>query len=1018
MHQDSIQESQEFALIERPNTQLGLLSLTAEELVAEHHRLRLLLLRPRVLARLVSEVAYCYKGLTEVRSSIHPFLYDIKNYYLDKMDLTNPEVDQWDNLIHYLKLNNSRLLTRDNRSRKLRALIQFEFDIIFKERTPLPDALNKAVAEIQAAEKITLSHYENVCALLKTDPECDVEKLTAEQVQQFEPAIILLKNTGLLNKINFLRIFLCINPATTDFRGIYSEYHSTYDAKLYLQSPVSPEDTMGFISRLAELNILTQKNLEILFKIIELNAARRNVNSIKMLLTSFSYSAENNDVDNHKDTFEKFINEWHRDSTALSADEKDLSAEADMDHTQVILANRIETYISNFVAQVSGQQELLTEEKHNELVLYCNTTVARPEDLQSVVDNTTELAKMTALLLQDNIHTNLNIALLFQHASKAGFITEAYRLLKENNTYDTPQETFDALIENAEYAEHITPMLLWLPRKSRSRDRYQLILFHAPYAADLLAVASAEFNVTSHPSNNLSLSAEEYLSRQKVVEKIFENCIRRKLQYLKPLRCIYEFILKHGLMLAQISSGLELRLQYVPALAGIIANESTEDMDFLQANRFYSKADSTAQDNSMEENNKWLRKLHKNNICQRLYINTTVDPTRITCNSAYIFTHRELHYINKFQGVFQKIPVDPVNFHSLHKFQKDCLNDSELAQITSLTGHIHTTIPEEIFTRLKYNLAGDRTQLLQSYLLLHKASLLTPEWEELLHDNPSCSITIAKALIMLERNALLEPKYTDLLIRRPELALAIAIVLAGYNNTNSLTDENFEILKNNLRSAAKLARQFAPEHDEQVARSIGSVESLLLTEDAGDDSTALVLTSYQKPVRQISTTVTINEEKPSEPQQTSTPSSHTVAMNTINTSFNQSLAQRSEIDDLVTELIASCKLDYENRKPFARSTFLKNLPSHGMPHYSTIQNYVLNNQRSRTARFWVTLKVDRMPEGDFKSFWKKYLSDYHFSFYQRSHLIEKFLTGEIKSIQDVIMHAASGSNRTRRVLNS
>jgi hypothetical protein len=128
------------------------------------------------------------------------------------------------------------------------------------------------------------------------------------------------------------------------------------------------------------------------------------------------------------------------------------------------------------------------------------------------------------------------------------------------------------------------------------------------------------------------------------------------------------------------------------------------------------------------------------------------------------------------------------------------------------------------------------------------------------------------------------------------------------------------------------------------------------------------------------------------------------------------LSKKSDTDVLVAQIIKSCKQDYEKKKPFAHSTFLKRLPADGKISYSELSLYVLGNQRSRTARFFVNSKVERLIEGDFKNFWNKYLSEYKFSIFQRSHLIEKFIMGQVNTIEDIANYASSGSTRTHKIL--
>jgi hypothetical protein len=412
---------------------------------------------------------------------------------------------------------------------------------------------------------------------------------------------------------------------------------------------------------------------------------------------------------------------------------------------------------------------------------------------------------------------------------------------------------------------------------------------------------------------------------------------------------------------------------------------------------------------SSEEKNKWLEILRQHISCEQHYLPDFTDPFTLPCNAAYVSTESELYYFNKFQGVFYKLDVDSSAFHTLRSSHmiKDNLTSS---LVRSITDHVHCRPHDRILKEFESDFSSDKLPLLQGLLLINALGILAYYWEDLLKANMDCSLTIAKGLAILKANSLDETKYTNLFFMRPKLALSIGIILGSYKNAGTLTDETLATLKINIDSAENIAKQFVPDHSEVTARTIMPIESFMLPANDSPNRSLLVLTGFHMYVFAEE----VEEKNEAEPVSPSLQPDTTSACD----SHSEELEQKDDIytDLIVAEIIESCKQDYEKKKPFARSTFLKRLPADGKISYNELGIYALNNQRSRTARFFVNSKVEDLPEGDYKNFWKKYLSEYKFSIFQRSHLIEKFIRGEVNTIDDIANYASSGSTRTHKIL--
>jgi hypothetical protein len=965
-------------------------------------------LRTPAITMMKKEAEYAASSLRELTSLNSRFLFDTKTYYLNKIDSENILDDDWDNLIHHLKIYSPANLKGpgSNKDIKFCCAIRHAFDLLFKEHSPLADDLNSAIEKI---DKIESFNYQDVHDKLLSLSYHAVKTITPEYIQKFSPAITLLKEKNLLSKINFLRLILCVNPAAHDIRrgSTYTQLYSIFDAVFYQLSPAAPETTLAFIARMAELDILTQKNLELLFKVIALKVGNRNVNTLEEVLEGFKFACLFKNVDNHNDLFETFMNERHHNSCALNDEERLLADVTDSDPAELARIYSIENYLDSIRRQLTKRLELTgkkaEEEEKSSLVEYCDQITTKHEDVDNIFQYMPSLAKMAASLLQDNIHTDFNLQLLLRFADKAASMHAAYQLLRENKTYGTPQEVFDVLIENVAFVDSIVSMMLWLQRPLRTPEKFKLILHNASYVPDLLAVCRFEYSV--HSFREISAT------RVQVAEMIFMKNMTIKMEYLSALHKIYDFVTLHNVgHLSQTYMGLEVRLKFVASIAAGLAEGSTDNMSHEEAYNLYSRVDSNASAEAVATSKKWLQTLAEINRCELVRINlweapSPIEASLVKCNAGYILNRKEIYYVNKLHNEFKKISITDdqyIRLCNLNTFRNtEFLTESECGEITKIIGHTHDRIPESSFRRFSHIFTHDSTQVLQGYLLLYSQVLLSQQWEELLQKYPAYAVTLAKALIKLKQNNLLEEQYTDLLDVRPELALSIAIVLAGYANKNSLTYENFTLLKNNLPSATALAQMFEPTHNEETARIIDEPQRLLLS--GGADNTQLIKS--------------IREETKEKPRTSQKPLAIQPEAKQDLPLRQKDIQKPSEQEaEFITEVIKRCRKDFNRNALFSTSPFLK-MAAVETPTLATIKSYVINKPRSRTAEQYMHVKVEHMQSGDLKNFMQDYLKDYQFKWYQRSQLVDKFFAGKINSINDVIRHASSDqTNRTNQVL--
>jgi hypothetical protein len=1028
---DRVDPSNQLASKERLNSDLSLMGKKISQIMESSQNSWLLDLRMPAVKMMKRELKYAEKTVSVVTSFECSFIFDMKTL-LDKMNTEEIKDEEWNDLIHDIRVGHSpqkiKTWPRGYRDFIFRCAIRHGLDLLFKEHTPIPDELNVAIEKITEVESLD---YQDVHNLLSSLCYIADSTITLEFIQKFSPAIALLKEKNLLSKINFLRLFLCCYPNEHDIgqenadRLSYQEYNSPF----YQRSLAPPETTVAFIELLAKHNILTQKNLELVFKLISWLAIYRNDdNTFELLLKGFTNICVEEKVDNHNDRFETFLTNWYRDRIKFNAQESLIVDVVDSDPVALARNFAIGSYLNTVKVQLTERLEIAcdtVEEKKEEssLIQYCAQLTTKREDIDNIFQYMQSLTKMISSMLRDNIHTDFNLQLLIRFANKSEPIFSAYELLRETKTFATPQETFDILIETVEFSDSIAQMILWLWPVLRTPKLINLILHNASYVPDLLEVCRYEFNCFGFRNPEKGEA-----NRIEVAEMLIMRNMTDKMEYLSALRKIYDFAALHRVSdKAHVYMTMQHRLKFVKSIAANLEAGSKENMTRDEATKLYNHAESAASEEAVSISRKWVRTLYEINQCNFVRYNLLqrpkIEPALIKGCAGYILDKNDIYYVNKLRNEFKRFPITDsqylrfnswfININISH--ERDFLIKSECEEVTKIIGHAHEIIPVGVFESLTYLFSADHTQVLQGCLLLYSQLLLTEQWGALLKKYPEYAVTLAKALIKLKQNELLKPEYTDLLSVRPELALSIAVVLSGYAQTNSLTTENFDLLKNNLRSAIGLAKMFEPEHNEQNARIMDEPQRLLLL-SGGTDNTQLIKAAREEkiepprtnPVRLAIKPGTNNAKDAKESQETR----QDMPLHTE----TQTPAEEQEVE-FAEEVVVRCLNHYNRNALFSRSKFLK-MAVDKTPTLATIQSYVIENPRSRTAEQYMHLQVERMSVGNLKSFMTEYLKDYQFKWYQRSQLVDKFFAGKIKSLDDVKQHGFGDmTSRTNKLIN-
>jgi hypothetical protein len=294
------------------NAHLATLFEAAQAAVQSQEQQRLVSLRKPLIEILKAQLDYAVNTVLELSSRTEYYLYSYKYDYLDKIDANNISDERWGDLIHYLHLETPT--PKHNKSFKMFLLIRHYFDLLYKEKSLLSDDLNSLVNQFQN-EKLTDDYYQKLFDTLKKRHYLPSDTtINCDHIKKLEPIFVILKEKKLLSKINFLRILLCPRPETNEVRQMssgeftgktYTNYFSTSQLHFYQENPAKIETLLAFIKLMNDLNILNQKNLEILFNIIGLLANRRNVDTPELLYTCFNFFCEENIVDANNDLFVK-----------------------------------------------------------------------------------------------------------------------------------------------------------------------------------------------------------------------------------------------------------------------------------------------------------------------------------------------------------------------------------------------------------------------------------------------------------------------------------------------------------------------------------------------------------------------------------------------------------------------------------------------------------------------------------------------------------------------------------------
>jgi hypothetical protein len=971
---------------------LNSLMKEAEDTVKENQQKQLVALRKRMIDFMKGEVKKCSKMLTRVHIQEEKFLYDLTlpDSALQSIAGNEATDSEWDNLINFLKShqNNLAKLTKQDKGFKLFQVFRHEFTMVFQENSPLRDGLDTVIEEINKNKVITAEDseklLENLNSLLyfrlNTGKENrfyleNREPLTIAELLKLTPALTILINTGLFTKANFLRFALRLHIEATAYnhRGhdnkILSRFYASYHYHLYMVPLIPYEFISRFITAMSNVNIVNQQNLEML--IIAFNTKTSTDPKAyagwdpEKLLERFNNLSKTNKTDKYNDKFYDFLvtHIFSKAQIALSADEQTRVAKANKVELNATKENKIKGHLEEILGSLKSQL-LLTESK------------GENEEKTSVTEPNTAVV-LSTLIFQDNDEAAEEI--IAKARDNIDAITHMQTILQDDGA--TKTENLCQLIVHADHVQEITDAYVRLKETEAFEtpqaafDALIRVAEDAQGVADTIqwlplkdrtpenietilreAFYSADFvKVTQYEEKHFR--AKDADDRNITNEYLFSVNFLQKKEYLRSLVKIYEFTDKHKLSGGSIVGAMALRLPLAPAIADAIAEIPEEKFGQQILNEIIS-----------------------------------------TCE------HNELTLRREKIKLLNKVPK----------------------RISDTLSHY------------LYNFTVDFLKLVDGYLLLSQNRLLQ-KWEYVIKESDGCpiqlastyAVELASSLIKLHEKKILIPENVELLLERRELSMAITEVLLKLDEYNALTAEKREAFKKQIHNAVHIAKRYrdmTPGQAKQLFLDTTTIMETTEWYDLGDDPSehndgTFIAISSKKPELKVkvddyaSDDEIVEEEIEIKPVVKATPPQPNPSATST-----PPIPPRPNFTPEISaqELIKRCQADYNNSF-FGRTKFLSKIATKEIDdkNMQQIMEYIKAHPHSRTARIYVKLYVEKLPDSDYKTFWNRYLQTYKFSFYQSSKLIDKLLAGIITNITDIKTHAGTNdSNRTAKLLRN
>jgi hypothetical protein len=1026
-----------------------------------------------LLEKIIQQLNYVTSNFSYLNRDHNPVLFHLKSMFAN----FDTDIDKgWKELITYL--NPNKIITlKDINSHDFRLLlaIRHECDAAFTLTSLMPNQLDKTIALLNTKQDINEEDCQQLLQdliaeyyYLKKESE---EELKVDQLIQLIPTMKLLIEKNLLTKFNFVRLLLYPNPRVDmlNHKGSNTHYYEYPSEFYYYRSVISCELTAQAVALLAQRNILTQYNLEALFKVFKIYVNEPRLLELQgwgftQRLTTMTDRIAALKIDPHNDAFEAtFLKAWFGNRyTELTATELTRVADSALfdltAHVQKQLSEEIVTTLAKHANTplLTGSDGDAKEEATTALAqIVQQIPFTTPEEIATASEHAEDLAKMQLSLHRDGIATPQNLLTAFKNAKQLAAVTKTYNLVQETHTFETPQATLDAIVPIAHYAENINAMLLWLPPEQRNAGTAGAIIENARFAGELLPVCAYE-----HKHYNEASKFSAFIN-------IFGRAVDLKIEYLPALQEIYEFLAKWDSGLnAQNIDCLNPRMALTPAIARGLKKGYKEGMSSEEMHALWNSVLNKAESEHLEDAKKWSLAIDdfvsSLNQCEVLVSDSPEDERTLkrSLNAAYlIFYHPNAHHVyysNQAKGIEVELKLTRRQVNQLRaRFKLSAkLDAAQLNYIKKITGHEHTVISPEISAVIRkkssYNAMIDKTQLMQGYMVLISGECFEKGYP-VIEDYPEYALGLASALVELKKHDLLEDQYIELLKMQRDLAPSIATVLIYLKQEDQLTPVILESFKMRINDAPQLANACRDgiKKEKLAPLLIQTIPVLQPSEHksayhnneevSDEDEEKVIAPPKQRLSLPPAEALTLPSASGLDRRKSSTPgdekdfeafhspvlsSSPPAALHVRQDSFSLNSFE-SEKEEFFNEVINRCISDYKGTF-FGRSNFLSRIqnrsnldPKDRIDTIEDIRLYAMTHPNSRTARIYAQVYTERSFDPEVKEFLTEYFKEFNFSWYQKSTLVQKLFNDEIEGIDTIEQHAKDNpnpNNRTARIL--
>jgi hypothetical protein len=434
---------------------------------------------------------------------LESFIYSLREY------LNNPEMKNsatgWDEVIKFLAAQDVNKLTFSGRIAfiRIRHVFYSNFFRPLVNLMGMSDELDTIIKNINEKKEITEEDSVKIQeSLTKLNYVSSKQELTKEDMQVLQPAMTALLSVNLFTKINLIRLI--------------SERRLENYGEFYQKPMIGYPTLSNYILTLQEFNILNQSNLELTFLYFQKSTWRTARLATPQDLERLKSYGKEKHFNKYNDLFKAFISDdlgTPRDQKTGKAIEyvfnseelQRINAAAEKDFSTA-LVTRIASDLKNSASESS------LEEKVNE--------------------NSEAISSMLITLHQGNAINEKNINSSILHANHIKHVEEAFRLFREVESEETPQETFDSLLNVSAQTEHIAALFKWLPEDQRTPELRAKLIENADYLEDLREVCEYELGkYVSKDKDNNDCSAAF----------IFNRNLHYNKEVLRNVRFIYQF---------------------------------------------------------------------------------------------------------------------------------------------------------------------------------------------------------------------------------------------------------------------------------------------------------------------------------------------------------------------------------------------------------------------------------------------------------------------------------------------